>query len=67
MCMQERIHLESYSTCVCENDEYFESIINKSVVTCDEIIEPTKNTAVNFGAKKLHVKWIISIIILALF
>ena len=44
------------TTCSCENDEYLGSFINDSVVTCDEIIEPTKHTTANFGDRKATCK-----------
>ena len=31
------------SVCTCENDGYLWSIIDDSVIICDEIMEPTKN------------------------
>ena len=32
------------ATCNCENSKYVESIIDNSVIKCDEIIETTKRT-----------------------
>ena len=47
-CVQKGLYLEfRYSICTCENGEYLESIIDDSVDTCDEIIEPTKGI-INF-------------------
>ena len=40
----------------CENNEYLASIIIDSVLTSDEIIEPTKNETVNVVDEKQHVK-----------
>ena len=41
--------------CTCKNDEYFRSIISDSVVTCDEIREPTKKQQ-SLLIKTLHFK-----------
>ena len=37
--------------CSCENDQYLSSIIDNSVITCDEITEETKTVATNFNEK----------------
>ena len=62
----EKYYLWNPSTCTCENGEYLASIINDSVIICDEIIEitkststetvPTKNTPTNFNEKKITFK-----------
>ena len=46
------------STCTCEGGKYLESIIDDSVIMCDEIIdavpsEPTKTMPINFNDKKI--------------
>ena len=57
---ENRVYRRNYiwnrSTCVCENDKYLGSIIHDSAVTCDEIVEPTKNTENYFGKRKPHIK-----------
>ena len=35
-------HIWNHVSCSCENDKYLRSIIDDSVITCDEIIEETK-------------------------
>ena len=35
-------------TCSCENGKYLASIINNSVIKCDEIMEETKTTKNKF-------------------
>ena len=39
-------------TCGCENDENLGSSTNDSVVTCDRIMEPTKNETIIFNNEK---------------
>ena len=44
---------ENPATCSCKSGKYLESIIDDSVITCDEIIEEkTKAVPVNFNEKK---------------
>ena len=33
----------NHATCSCEDGKYVESVINNSVVMCDEILPPQKN------------------------
>ena len=56
-------YLESCYTCGCKNGKYFVSIIDDSVITCDEIIgvEEAKTVTTNFNEKKEPVKRKISI------
>ena len=44
------------STCSCENGKCLASIMDDSVITCDEIIEETKTVPTNFNEKKQPVK-----------
>ena len=44
------------ATCSGENDKYLTSIIDHSVITCDEIIEETKSILTNFNEKKMACK-----------
>ena len=49
------------STCTCECGKYFKSIIDYSVVTCDEVIDAawsdsTNTVPINFSDKKQPVK-----------
>ena len=39
----EKDYIWNPATCSCENGKYLASIIDDSVITCDEIIEETKN------------------------
>ena len=47
-------------TCSCENGKYLASIIDDSVITCDEIIEETKTSPTNLNENKQSVKHKIS-------
>ena len=40
------------ATCSCKNGKYLPSIIDGSVITCDEIIEETKTVQTSFNEKK---------------
>ena len=40
-------------TCISENGKYLASIIENSVITCDEIIRKTKTVATNFNKKNI--------------
>ena len=42
MCAKTYIYIWNPNTCTCENGKYLGSIINDSLITCDEIIEATK-------------------------
>ena len=49
------------ATCSCENGKYARSIIDNSVITCDEIKDttktvPTKTVPTNFN-KKINIKF----------
>ena len=35
------------STCICENNAYFKSIVDNSVIVCDEIINVTDSVSTN--------------------
>ena len=48
---QKKLYLEP-CTCSCEDGKYLESIIDDSVITCDEIIEETKIIPTNFSEKR---------------
>ena len=41
-CVQKRLYLNP-ATCSCENGKYLASIIDHSVIRCDEIIEKRSN------------------------
>ena len=41
--MCQRYYIWNPSTCTCENGKYLGSIIGDSVITCDKVIEVTKN------------------------
>ena len=47
----EKDYIWNPATCSCENGKYLASIIDDSVITCDEIIEETKNIPTNFNEK----------------
>ena len=51
--MQKRLYLKSWSF---ENGKYLESIIDDSVITCDEIIEEIKSIPKNINEKKITCK-----------
>ena len=55
------------ATCSCENGKYLASIIDDSVITCEEIIEETKTVPTSFNEKKQSVKYKISIFYLHFF
>ena len=44
------------ATCSCENGKHLASIIDDSMITCDEIVEETKIAQTNFNKKKQPVK-----------
>ena len=51
--MCKKYHIWTPVTCCCENDKYLASVIDDSVITCDEIIDETKTFSTNFNNKKL--------------
>ena len=56
-----KYHIWNPSKCTHENGKYLESIINHSVITCDEIVEvlwseSRKTMPINFGDKKATCK-----------
>ena len=53
--MRKKLYFES-CTCSCKNGKYLASIIDNSVVTCDEIIEETKTVKTNFNEKSIICK-----------
>ena len=44
------------ATCSCENGKYLASIIDDSVITCDEIIAEIKTLPANFNEKNITCK-----------
>ena len=54
--MYEKDYIWNPTTCSCENGKYLASIIDDSVITCDEIIEETNSIPTNFDEKKLTCK-----------
>ena len=58
----EKDYIWNPATCSCKNGKYLASIIAKSVITCDEIIdaeaktydEETKTVTTNFNEKKCN-------------
>ena len=49
--MCERDYIWNPATCSCKNGTYLASIIDDSVITCDEIIEETKTVTTTFHEK----------------
>ena len=47
----EKDYICSPATCSCKNGKYFASIIDDSVIKCDEIIKTTKYAPSNFRKK----------------
>ena len=47
----EKDYVWNTATCNCENGKYLASIMDDSVITCDEVIE-SYNDEINFNAKK---------------
>ena len=45
----EKDYIQNPNTCICENGKYLASIMDDSVITCDEILEATVPT--NFNEK----------------
>ena len=51
----EKDYICNPATCSCENGKYLASIIDDSVISCDEIIEEeTKAVKTNFNEKKCN-------------
>ena len=42
------------ATCGCKNEKYLATIIDDSIITCDEIIEEIKTVQTNFNEKKFN-------------
>ena len=55
MCAK-KVHIRNPRTCTCENGRYLESIIDDSVVTCDEIIDALRSELINFNDQKATCK-----------
>ena len=55
MCAK-NIYIRNPRTCTCENVRYLESIIDDSVVTCDEIIDALRSELINFNDQKATCK-----------
>ena len=53
MCAKKYIYIWNAATCSCKNGEYARSIIDDSVITCDEIIGTTKSTLTKIVAAKI--------------
>ena len=49
--MCEKDYIWNLATCSCKNGKYLASIIDNSVITCDEIIVETKIVKTNFNEK----------------
>ena len=60
-CAWKKDYIWNLTTCSCENGKYLASIIDNSVIMCDEIIravaksynEKTKSVPTNFNEKKV--------------
>ena len=52
----EKDYIWNPATCSCKNGKYLASIIDNSVIKCDEIIEETKTVPKNFNEKKITCK-----------
>ena len=50
--MCEKDYIWNPNACACENDDYLESIIDDSVITCDEIISTSETGSINFNDEK---------------
>ena len=44
------------ATCSCKNGKYLASVLNDSVITCDEIMKETKTVSKNFNEEKVACK-----------
>ena len=60
-------YIWNHDTCSCQNGEYLASIINDSVIMCDEITKDTKGLQENFNEKRLPGKQKMSILYLPLY
>ena len=49
----ERDYIWNPATCSCENGKYLASIIDDSVIKCDEIVEETKAIPTHFNEKNI--------------
>ena len=47
----EKNYIWNTVTCDCKNGKYLASIIEDSVISCDEIIQKTKTVSTNFNEK----------------
>ena len=47
-CKKDYIRNHIFELCSCENGKHVGSVIDDSVITCDEIIEETKTVPTNF-------------------
>ena len=58
--VSEKYYIWNPATCSCENGKYLASIMNDSMITCDEIIESyekeTKNIPTDFNERKVACK-----------
>ena len=52
--MCEKDYIWNPATCSCENGKYLASIIDDSVITCDEITEETKTVITKCNEKKIQ-------------
>ena len=50
-CVCEKDYILSPATCSCENGKYLASVIDNSMVTCDEVLEETKTIPTKFNEK----------------
>ena len=50
--MCKKNYIWNAASCSCENGEYLPSIIDNSVIMCDEIIEEIKTISTTFNEKK---------------
>ena len=55
-CVYEKDCIWNPATCSCKNGRYLASIMNDSVITCDEIIEEPKTVPTNFNEKNATCK-----------
>ena len=53
--MSEKCYIWNTAICNCENGNYLVSIIENSVITCNEIKEETKPVPTNINEKKSSV------------
>ena len=55
-CKKQSVCKKDSSTCTCEINAYFKSIVNDSVITCSRIINVTDTVLINSGDKKINYK-----------